>query len=122
MANSLKRAFMNRTGDIQETADDLNNHLVAPLEDKRTEADEIDRAAQNTLHDVRGGAESAEFGAELKGKLLRSRDKAYVRRQSLSTMPLTLVAVLLAGLVFFLARVISYFSGRRTSGNRQRRR
>ena len=111
---------MNRTSDIRETADDLNDHPVAPLEVKI--ADEIDRAAQNTLHDVRGGAESAEFGAELKGKLLRSRDKAYVSRQSLSTMPLTLVAGLLAGLVFFLARVISYFSGRRTSGNRQRRR
>jgi len=35
---------------------------------------------------------------------------------------LTLVAVLLAGLLFFLARVVSFFSGSRKSGDRQRRR
>ena len=117
MANSLKRAFMNRTSDIQETADHLNNHLMAPVENKKTEADEIDRAAQNTLN---VGQEGTEIGSESKAKMLRSRDKAFLRGQSLSTMLLTFVAVLLAGL-FFLARVISFFSGSRKSGDRQRR-
>jgi hypothetical protein len=110
---------MSRTSDIQETADHRNNHLMAPVEDKKTEADEIDRAAQNTLN---GGQEGAEIGSESKAKMLRSRDKAFLRGQSLSTMLLTLVAVLLAGLLFFLARVVSFFSGSRKSGDRQRRR
>ena len=113
---------MSRTSDIQETADHLNNHLMAPVEDKKTEADEIDRAAQNALNDGQGGAESAEIGSESKGKMLRSRDKAFLRGQSLSTILLTLVAVLLASLLFFLARVVSFFSGSRKSGDRQRRR
>jgi hypothetical protein len=104
---------MNKTSDIQQTADHLNNHLVAPVEDKKTEADEIDRAAQNTLNDGQGGAEIAE---------LRSRDKAYVGRQLSSTMLPTLVAVLLMGLLFFIARVVFFFSGSRKLGNRQRRR
>jgi hypothetical protein len=106
---------MSRTSDIQETADHLNNHLMAPVEDKKTEADELDRAAQNTLNDGQEGAESAEIGSESKAKMLRSRDKAFLRGQSLSTTLLTLVAVLLAGVVFF-------FSGNRKSGDRQRRR
>ncbi len=45
---------MSRTS--EETADHLNNHLMAPLEDKKTEADEIDRAAQNTLNEGQEGA------------------------------------------------------------------
>jgi hypothetical protein len=113
---------MSRTSDIQEIADHLNNHLMAPAEDKKTEADEIDRAAQNTLNDEQEGAESAEIGSESKAKMLRSRDKAYVGRQLSSTMLLTLVAVLLMGLLFFIARVVFFFSGSRKSGNRQRRR
>jgi ElaB/YqjD/DUF883 family membrane-anchored ribosome-binding protein len=122
MRNGLKRAFMSRTSDIQEIADHLNNHLMAPAEDKKTEADEIDRAAQNTLNDEQEGAESAEIGSESKAKMLRSRDKAYVGRQLSSTMLLTLVAVLLMGLLFFIARVVFFFSGSRKSRNRQRRR
>jgi hypothetical protein len=58
--------------------------------------------AQNTLNDGQGGAESAE---------LRSRDKAHVGRQLSSTLLPTLVAVLLMGLLFFIARVVSIFSG-----------
>jgi len=112
---------MSRTSDIQETADHLNNHLMAPVEDKKTEADEIDRAAQNTLNEGQEGAESAEIGSESKAKILRSRDKAYVRRQLFSTMLLTLVAVLLMGLLFCFARVVFFFSGSRKSENRQRR-
>ena len=94
---------------------------MAPVEDKKTEADEIDRAAQNTLNEGQEGAESAEIGSESKAKILRSRDKAYVRRQLFSTMLLTLVAVLLMGLLFCFARVVFFFSGSRKLGNRQRR-
>jgi hypothetical protein len=113
---------MSRTSDIQETADHLNNDLMAPVEDKKTEADELDRTAQNTSNDGQEWAESAEIGSESKAKMLRSRDKAFLRGQSLSTMLLTLVAVLLAGLLFFLARVVFFFSGNRKSGDHQRRR
>jgi len=113
---------MSRTSDIQETADHLNNDLIAPVEDKKTEAYELDRAAQNTLNDGQEGAESAKIGSESKAKMLRSRDKAFLRGQSLSTMLLTLVAVLLAGLLFFFARVVFFFSGNRKSGDHQRRR
>ena len=113
---------MSRTSDIQETADHLNNDLMAPVEDKKTEADELDRTAQNTSNDGQEWAESAEIGSESKAKMLRSRDKAFLRGQSLSTMLLTLVAVLLAGLLFFFARVVFFFSGNRKSGDRKKRR
>src|ERR1700730_9349479 len=122
MRNGLRRAFMSRTSDIQETADHLNDPLMAPVEDKKTEADEIDREAQNTLNEGQEGAESAEIGSESNAKMLRSRDKAFLRGQSLSTILLTLVTVLLMGLLFFFARVVFFFSGSRKSGNRQRRR
>jgi hypothetical protein len=113
---------MSKTSDIPETGDDLNNHPMAAVEEKKTEADKIGRAAQNTLNDWQGGAESAQIGSESKAKTLRSRDRAYARTQSLSTILLTLVAVLLVGLLFFFARVVSLFSGSRKSGNRQLRR
>jgi hypothetical protein len=112
---------MKRTSDILETADNLSNHLVAAVEDRKAEADEISCAAQNTVSDGQGGAETAQTGSESKAKTLRSKG-AYGRRQSLSTMLLTSVAVLLLGLLFFFARVVSFFSGSRKSGNRQRRR
>ncbi len=113
---------MRRTSDIRETADHLNDRLMAPVEDKKTEADEIDREAQNTLNEGQEGAESAEIGSESNAKMLRCRDKAFLRGQSLPTILLTLVAVLLMGLLFFFARVVFFFSGSRKSGNRQRRR
>jgi ElaB/YqjD/DUF883 family membrane-anchored ribosome-binding protein len=112
---------MSRTSDIQETADDLKNHLVAAVEDKKADADEIGRAAQNRLRDGQRGAETGQIDAESKTKNLRSKGKAYVHRQSLSILPI-LVAVLLVGLVSLFARVVSFFPGIRKSGNRQRRR
>jgi hypothetical protein len=93
MRNGLKRAFMSRTSDIQETADHLNNHLMAPVEDKKTEADEIDRAAQNTLNDGQEGTEGGQTDPESKARNLRSKDGAFLRDQSLSTILLTLVPV-----------------------------
>ena len=50
---------MSRIGDIQETADDLNERPMAAGEDKTTEADEIGWAAQNILKEGQGGAETA---------------------------------------------------------------
>jgi hypothetical protein len=120
--NISKKAFMNKTSDIQETADDLNNHPMAAVEDRKTEADEIGWAAQNTLNDGQGEAETGQIDPESKAKTLRSEGGGHVHRQSLSTILLTLVAVLLVGLFFFFARAISFFSGMRRSGNRQRRR
>jgi hypothetical protein len=111
---------MSKTSDIQETADDLSNHPTGAVEDRKM--DESSRSAQNTVNDGQGGVETGQIDPESKAKMLRSRDKAYGRRRSLSTMPLTLVAFLLVGLLFFLARVVSFFSGSRKSGNRQRRR
>jgi hypothetical protein len=111
---------MSKTSDMQETADDLNNHPMVAAEDRKI--DEISRAAQNTLNDGRGEAEPGQVDPEPKAKTLRRKGGAFLRGQSLSTILLTLVAVLLAGLLFVLARVVSFFSGSRKSGNRQRRR
>ena len=47
---------MSRIGDIQETADDLNERPMAAGEDKTTEADEIGWAAQNILKEGQGEA------------------------------------------------------------------
>jgi hypothetical protein len=111
---------MSKTSDMQETADELNNHPMVAAEDRKM--DEISRAAQNTLKDGQGGTETGQIDPESKGKTLRSKGGAYARGQSLSTILLTLVAVLLAGLLFLIARVVSFFSGSRKSGDRQRRR
>jgi len=93
---------MSKTNDMQETADDVNNHPMVAAEDRKM--DEISRAAQNTLNDGQGGTETGQIDPESKAK--RSKGRAYARGQSLSTILLTLVAVLLAGLLFFLARVV----------------
>jgi hypothetical protein len=109
---------MSKTSDIQETADDLNNHPTVAVEDRKM--DEISRAAQNTLNDRE--ADTGQIDPESKAKTLRSNGGAFLRGQSLSTILLTLVAVLLAGLFFCAPRVVSFFSGSRKSGNRQRHR
>jgi hypothetical protein len=111
---------MSKTSDIQETADDLNNHPTVAVEDRKM--DEISHAAQNALNDGQGEAETGQVDPESKAKTLRSKGGAFLRGQSLSTILLTLVAVLLASLLFVLTRVVSFFSGSRKSGNRQRRR
>jgi hypothetical protein len=111
---------MSKTSDIQETADDLNNHPTIAAEDRKM--DEISRAAQNTINDGQGAAETGQIDPESKAKTLRSKGRAFLRGQSLSTILLTLVAVLLAGLLLFRAGVVSFFSGSRKSGNRQPRR
>jgi hypothetical protein len=111
---------MSKTSDTQETADDLNSHPMVAAEDRKI--DVISRAAQNTLNDGQGGTETGQIDPEPKPKALQFKGRAFLRGQSLSTILLTLVAVLLAGLLFFLARVVSFFSGSRKSGNRQRRR
>jgi hypothetical protein len=111
---------MSKTSDMQETADDLNSHPMVAAEDRKI--DVISRAAQNTLNDGQGGTETGQIDPEPKPKALQFKGRAFLRGQSLSTILLTLVAVLLAGLIFFLARVVSFFSGSRKSGNRQRRR
>jgi hypothetical protein len=111
---------MSKTSDIQETDDDLNNHPTVAVKDRKM--NEISRAAQIALKDGQGEAETGQVDPESKAKTLRSKGGAFLRGQSLSTILLTLVAVILAGLLFFFARVVSLFSGSRKSGNRQRRR
>jgi len=111
---------MSKTSDIQETADALNNHPMVAVEDRKM--DEISRVAQNALNDGQGEAETGQVDSESKAKTLRSKGGAFLRGQSLSTILLTVVAVLLASLLFVLTRVVSFFSGSRKSGNRQRRR
>jgi hypothetical protein len=64
--------------------------------------DDISRAEQNTLNHGQGGTETGQIDSESKPKTLRSKGRAYARGQSLSTILLTLVAVLLAGLLFSL--------------------
>jgi hypothetical protein len=111
---------MSKTSDMQETADDLNNHPMVAAEDRKI--DEISGAAQNRVNDQQGGTETGRIDPESKAKTLRPKGGAFLRGQSLSTILLTVVAVLLAGLLFVLTRVVSFFSGSRKAGNRQRRR
>jgi hypothetical protein len=111
---------MSKTSDTQETADDLNNHPMVAAEDRKI--DEISRAAQNILNDGQTETETGQIDPESNPKTLRFKGGAFLRGQPLSTILLTLVAVLLAGLLFFLARVVSFFSGSRKSGDRERRR
>jgi hypothetical protein len=42
---------------LQETVDDVDNHRLASVEDRETEAEEMSRPAQNTIHNWRGGNE-----------------------------------------------------------------
>ncbi len=111
---------MIKSNDIQETGDDRNNHPMVAVEDRKM--DKISRATQDTLNNGQEAAETAQIGSESKAKTLRLNGGAFLRGQSLSTIRLTLLTVLSAGLLFFLARVVSVFSGSRRSGNRQRRR
>jgi len=111
---------MIKSNDIQETGDDRNNHPMVAVEDRKM--DKISRATQDTLNNGQEAAETAQIGSESKAKTLRLNGGAFLRGQSLSTILLTLVAVLSAGLLFFLARVVSVFSRSRRSVNRQRRR
>jgi hypothetical protein len=68
---------MNKTSDIQETADDLNNHPMVAMEDRKM--DEISRAAQNTLNDGQRGTETGQINPESKAKTLRSKGGAFLR-------------------------------------------
>ena len=111
---------MSKTSDIQATADDLNNHPMVAAENRKI--DEISRAAQNALNDGQGEPETGQVDPESKAKTLRSKGGGFLRGQSLSTILLTVVAVLLASLLFVLTRVVSFFSGSRKSWDRQRRR
>jgi hypothetical protein len=111
---------MSKTSDMQETADNLNNHPMVAAEDRKI--DEINRAAQDTLNDGQSGTETGQIDPESKAKTLRSKGGTSVRKQSLPAILLTFLAFLLVGLFFFLARVVSFFAGIRKSGHRQRRR
>src|SRR5258708_21599612 len=95
-----------------------NNHPRVAVEDRKI--DEIRCAAQNTLNNGQEGAETRQIDSE--AKALRLNGGAFLRGPSLSTILLTLVAVLSAVLLFFLARIVSVFSRSRESRNRQRRR
>ena len=75
---------MSKPSDIQETADELNNHPMAAVEDREEEADEISRAAQNTLDHGQGGAETGQIDPESKAQTFRSKGGAYLGGSSLS--------------------------------------
>ena len=111
---------MNKSNDIQETPDDLNNRPMVAVEDRKM--GEISRTAQNTLNDGQGVGETSQIDSESKAEPLRSRDRVSVRKESLPTILLTFVAFFLVGLFFFFARAASSFSGSRKSWHRQRRR
>jgi hypothetical protein len=94
--------------DLRETVDDVDNHLLASVEDRETEADEMSRPAQNTIHNWRGGDESVRIEPKSKARTLRSKIGACY--QSLSGILVTLIAVLLVSLLFFSQSVASFFS------------
>jgi hypothetical protein len=90
---------------LQETVDDVDNHLLASVEDRETEADEMSRPAQNIIH---GEDESVRIEAKSKARTLRSKIGACY--QSLSGILVTLIAVLLVSLLFFSQSVVPFFS------------
>jgi hypothetical protein len=95
------------SSDIQETANDLNNHVRA---DRETEVGEIGRAAQSRPSSDRQGrgAETPRGEGKPKAKTLRAKAGAYC--QSVSGILVTLLAVLLVSLLFFSQSVVSFFS------------
>jgi hypothetical protein len=94
--------------DLREILDDLDNHLLVSVDDRETEADEMSGPAQNTIHNWRGGNESARIEPKSKARTLRSKIGACY--QSLSGILVTLIAVLLVSLLFFSQSVASFFS------------
>jgi hypothetical protein len=97
------------SSDIQETAHDVDSHIVAGVQDRETEVGEMDRAALSTSTDRQRGGEIP--GIERKSKAKTLRAKAGACYQSLSGILVTLIAVLLVSLLFFSQSVISFFSG-----------
>jgi hypothetical protein len=94
--------------DLRETVDDIDNHLLASVDDRETGADEMSRPAQNTINSWRGGDESARI--EPKSKAGISRSKIGACYQSLSGILATLIAVLFVSLLFSFQSVTSFFS------------
>jgi hypothetical protein len=94
--------------DLRETVDDVDNHLLASVDDRETEGDEMSRPAQNTINNWRGGDESARIEPKSKARTLRSTIGACY--QSLTGILVTLIAVLLVSLLFFFQSVASFFS------------
>ena len=66
---------MIKSSDVQEGADDLNNHPRAAVEDRKM--GEISCAAQNTLNNGQEGAETRQIDSE--GKALRLNGGAFLR-------------------------------------------
>jgi hypothetical protein len=100
------------TSDIRETADGLNNQVMA---DRETEVGEISLAAESFSSDREGRrAEVPRIERESKGKTLRAKAGAYC--QGLSGILVTLIAVLLVSLLFFSQSVAAFLSGSKKSG------
>jgi hypothetical protein len=94
------------SSDIQETADDLNNHFAA---DRKTGAGEIGPAAKSTSNDrQRRAAEISRIEPKSKARTLRSRIEACY--QSLTGILATLIAVLFVSLLFLFQSVTSFLS------------
>ena len=94
--------------DLQKTIDDVNDHLLASVDDRKTEANEMSRPAHNTINSWRGGDQTAPIEPKSKAKTLRSKIGACY--QALSGILATLIAVLLVSLLFLCQSLTSFFS------------
>jgi hypothetical protein len=94
--------------DLRETVGDVDNHLLASVDDRETEAEQMSRPAQDTINNSRGGDETARIEAKSKARTLRSKIGAC--DESLSGILVTLIAVLLVSLLFLFQSVPSFFS------------
>ncbi|HEX6565399.1 MAG TPA: hypothetical protein VF020_14000 [Chthoniobacterales bacterium] len=90
--------------------------MTAGVTDKEMEANKLDPAAQGSLNGERSGGENAQIETEAEGQTLRSRMVEHLK--SLLATLLAWAAVSLLGLLFFVARVMSVFSGGRKISKR----
>jgi hypothetical protein len=94
---------MSRTSDVPERADEVNGQ------------------PQSILYDGEEADYAVRIDAESEAKTLPAASGGYGRGRSLSTMLLTVVAGLLAGLLFCSIRTLSFISEVEKSVNRKRR-
>jgi len=90
--------------------------MTAGVTDKEMEANMLDPAAQGSLNGERSGVGNAQIETESEGQTLRSRTVEHLK--SLLATLLAWAAVSLLGLLFFVVRVTSVFSGGRKISKR----
>ena len=94
---------------------EITDHVTAGVTDKEMGANKLDPAEQGS-NGERSGVGNAQIETESEGQTLRSRTVEHLK--SLLATLLAWAAVSLLGLLFFVVRVTSVFSGGRKISKR----